>query len=343
MVGYGESLERARRPGWDAAYLDYASLKSLLEEVERLHAIVATAADSSSSTAGITNEGFPTSSTSLLADGDGGKESEMVALLGSPQRRGHRRDASVLSINQNEEEDSVLDEEARYHESTDLKTPLSKLDSSRKNLQLKAYEATEVFLSSLRKEVEKVSLFALSRQGELADAVGALRFNPHLDGSRGDNLSKPLNFIIRHDSKGNMDGGGGGGGGEYGSVHSDATPHSMTSTELDDDQMADELWFLLPSMTLGNRKIGTAAKEGTVTNSSLLFRESLETTAPRPLFAGDAVLRTKSNNNAKGHFEADDEDTTNQTQSLDPFTFIGVELLHLLRFICVNAMVRQRH
>jgi hypothetical protein len=30
-----------------------------------------------------------------------------------------------------------------------------------------------------------------------------------------------------------------------------------------------------------------------------------------------------------------DEGATN----LDPFTLVGVELLHLLRFICVNAMV----
>jgi hypothetical protein len=263
-----------------------------------------------------------------------------------------------VSIDQNEEDSLlVLDEEAHYHESNDLKSSSSPLNDPRQLMKSKAYETTEVFLSTLRKEVEKVSLFALSRQGELADAVGALRFNPHLDGVGGDNLSKSSNLIIRHDSKGNV-------GGDYGSFHSDATPHSMASSELDDEQMADELWFLLPSTNPGSRATGPSSKGGIVSNSSLLFRESLDTTAPRPLFTGDAVLRTKSS--SKGHsmgqtlgnsfegkddnpftpsndLEADDEVSTNQTRSLDPFTFIGVELLHLLRFICVNAMVSQGH
>jgi len=37
MVGYGESLAKARRPGWESAYIEYGNLKSLVEEVERLY------------------------------------------------------------------------------------------------------------------------------------------------------------------------------------------------------------------------------------------------------------------------------------------------------------------
>jgi hypothetical protein len=124
----------------------------------------------------------------------------------------------------------------------------------------------------------------------------------------------------------------------------------------------DELRFLLPSVSPLKRLFENQA---TATNSSLLYRESLITTAPRPLFTGNAVLRTRkgvdmdpivkkevlvrNNKDDKGiHVNRfipsdlvidDNDDDVSNTKTLDPFTFIGVELLHLLRFICVNAMV----
>jgi SPX domain. len=313
MVGYGESLERARRPGWDAAYLDYASLKSLLEEVERLHATVAAAADSSSTAEDDFNANDTSSSSyrgDFLTAASG--ESEMVALLEPSLSHDKGQSTNSTGGASNAPADQAKTSLSIVLEDTEENLPPSSsllTSSPRKLMQLKAYEATEVFLSSLRKEVEKVSLFALSRQGELADAVGALRFNPHLlDGSGGiggDDLSKsshPLfqkNLTIRHDSKGNFR------GCEYGSVEeqeggstcSDNLTTDGHSSESDDGQIANELWFLLPSMTPGYGKIGDCSKEQMTTNSSLLFRESLETTAPRPLFTGDAVLRTKNKKN----------------------------------------------
>jgi len=123
------------------------------------------------------------------------------------------------------------------------------------------------------------------------------------------------------------------------------------------------LWFLLPSIKPGGRKIMTGAGNNTAlpSNSSLLFRESLDTTAPRPLFTGDAILSTKNKDRnepdqvvqslgnvieqqgdiqfLQSNLETErDESDESRIKSLDPYTFIGVELLHLLRFICVNAM-----
>ena len=381
MVRYGESLEKARRPGWDAAYLDYASLKSLLEEVERLHAAATSAGDdingSSSSSyskgdflaaaSGEANDEFEVSDVISSTKGLShrspknmvdAKDSEMVALLGttslSPsQQMGLSSTSMHRASTSNDDQEANLSLKTIAEDVPDKNLVSSTLlNSQRKLIQFKAYEASELFLGTLRKEVEKVSLFALSRQGELADAVGSLRFNPHLDGGRDDPLKFP-NLIIRHDSKCNV-----GGGGEYGSFHSDATPqHSMTSSESEDDPMADELWFLLPSVTPGSRKImGGPGDNTTLTsNSSLLFRESLETTAPRPLFRGDAILRTKNNRNeqdkvgqslgnSSSNLETENEISDESgTKTLDPYTFIGVELLHLLRFICVNAMVRHRY
>lgn len=37
MVGFGSSLRRARRPGWEGAYLDYESLKLLLSQIEAVY------------------------------------------------------------------------------------------------------------------------------------------------------------------------------------------------------------------------------------------------------------------------------------------------------------------
>lgn len=105
MVAYGKKLKKARRVGWEGAYLRYDELKTLLED--QLEAAL------------------------LLCDDD------YEAML----------------------------------------------------------QSRALILESLEQEIEKVSLFVLSRQGELADAVGALRFpNSPLLGSFGveDEVSEPI-------------------------------------------------------------------------------------------------------------------------------------------------------
>jgi hypothetical protein len=382
MVRYGESLEKARRPGWDAAYLDYASLKSLLEEVERLHAATATISvddcnvstsskgDSLAAASGAANESSATEGSSRSPENIIlGKDNEMAALLGSstlPGRKGHSTNTTRGANTTNSTDQTNLSLSIVLEDTEENLPPSTLLNSPKNIIQFKAYEASELFLSTLRKEVEKVSLYALSRQGELADAVGALRFNGDLDG-RVDDLSKsshPLfqkSLTIRHDSKSNV-------GGEYGSLlveHKSSYSETFATegdlSESEDDPMADELWFLLPSLTHSTEE-HIPGKGGAVTNSSLLFRESLETTAPRPLFTGDAVMKTKSNTKRRnplyaassksnvGHeYEEDDTDEKVEMHEreaphncLDPFTILGVELLHLLRFICVNAMVSRK-
>ena len=37
MVGFGSSLRACRRPGWEAAYLDYETLKLLLSQIEAVY------------------------------------------------------------------------------------------------------------------------------------------------------------------------------------------------------------------------------------------------------------------------------------------------------------------
>lgn len=56
----------------------------------------------------------------------------------------------------------------------------------------KARAITERFLGLLRAEVEKVTLFAHARMGELADTVGSLRFPSYDDGTIGNKRDYPL-------------------------------------------------------------------------------------------------------------------------------------------------------
>ncbi len=296
MVGYGESLAKARRPGWESAYIEYGNLKLIVEEVERLY-----------KTLEETPFNSPTASF-------------------------------------NDEKEALLEE------------GMNSLDEA-ETLE-KAAAHSELFLRVLRKQVEKVSLFALSRQGELADAVGSLRFNPYLTGDDGSAMSKdpsfvgePQKLVIRHDSKGNMKQNG-----SYGALsNNNSNISEESSIDVSHSPYVDELSFLLPQVS---RHISDKGD-----NSSLRFRESLDT-APRPLFTGKAVLQIKhadstsplnldefaSNRNGYGAtsngvgnkewMQHDEEKDDKKVPVLDPYTLVGVELLHLLRFICINAMVR---
>lgn len=322
MVGYGESLLKARREGWDAAYLDYKSLKQILGEVERLYDKCDHAAEETSKTSSSTR-----------------RRGEQEALLSS---------SDIIH-----EEAAVLEAGlGGGKKSTESYEPLNRI-AIHQALEVKAHERSEAFLRALRKQVEKVSLFVLSRQGELADTVGEMRFNRFVDQEVADGLSMisrtssdlmenlKENLTVRHDSKGNL-------GREYGSMHgSDSDP--SFHPEMVDAPFVDDLWFLLPNITprTGND----------VNNSSLRLRESLHT-APRPLFSGKAVLKSPGITNSLRQENKDGLEPTEETETewsssplminddndegatnLDPFTLVGVELLHLLRFICVNAMV----
>ena len=431
VVGYDQSTsttahanamsQQARRPGWEQAYIDYESLWSLLEEVEMLYQTSEEEAKRQ------IEPGFSASASfekSKDVDDDVDVDTEHEALLRSAEDGGGGGGIS-------------------YEATNDINNLDSKLSPSEEMTEPaidKAIEHSEHFLRSLRKQVEKVSLFALSRQGGLADAVGSLRFNPYLtSGSDGDlstltrDRDRDPGLTIRHDSKGKntgassssngLGGGGKGGGGKgtsgsYGSMNDysgdtsvDNSNHSGRSTSSDNPSLfMDELSFLLPqiSRVKASASAATADRGGGKENSSLQFRESLDN-APRPMFTGKAILQRgfasetsfttavgmaigigASSSDASGKWKHDsfgnyvkasnsneqtidgsavgggmgmgmgmsmgltsdaevemndvNQDEENKpSPTLDPYTLIGVELLHLLRFICVNAMVSSRY
>ena len=206
MVAYGSTLRRARRPGWEDAYLDYDSLRSLLEEIESL-------CDKKSSTgAMVLPPGYETTE-------------QMVDSL------------------------------------------------------------EEKFILRLRKEIEKVSLFTLSRQGEIAEAVGSLRFSDASD--------LKIQPSISRLPKSSMD-------------DEDDGLEDIETSESYEEEAA-----LLP--------------RGSIVTGPLKTPKPLPKSADapsRPMFRGDVVLAPMRNKSSK----------------TDEYTALGVELLHLLKFVCVNAM-----
>jgi hypothetical protein len=281
MVGYGETLLRSKRPGWESAYINYDNLKSIVEEVERLYQ-------------SLEETPTPTPTASY--------ESEHESLL---------VEEGIVSV----------DEAATLE---------------------KASQLSEQFLRALRNQVEKISLFALSRQGELADAVGSLRFNSHLGGDEEEvEIMEDKKTPILKDSKVST---------SYGSLaitssesNVDSTTNSIEAGSV--SPYVDELSFLLPQIS------SQAADKDGLRGVSEKF--------PRPMFAGKTVLELTerassisnsliaSDMNRDGNGHANDwenEDIGNGKDSsssvvLDPYSLVGVELLHLLRFICVNSMV----
>jgi hypothetical protein len=198
MVAYGDTLRRARRLGWEDAYLNYELLRSLLEEIENLcQSPAASSADDASS---------------------------------------------------------------------------------------QVEDLEEQFLNALRREIEKVSLFTLSRQGEIADAVGALRFR---------NAANSLQIQPSPVSK--------------------VRPEDLEEN-VEEPSFSGEETALLPkgSIVLGPLK-----------TPKPVYRKGQHQEEPRPMFRQDAVPFMQ---------------TTPGGTAADDYAVLGVELLHLLKFICVNAM-----
>jgi len=151
----------------------------------------------------------------------------------------------------------------------------------------------EQFLQKLRKEIEKVSLFTLTRQGEIAEAVGSLRFGPD------SNLTIQPSLLSKHRLVPQVGM----------SVDVDEYPDHDDIPKAPDSYDSEEA-ALLPrgSVVAGPLKTPKPAPKSV--------------SAPRrPMFRNDVMSQVR-----------------NSASTADAYTALGVELLHLLKFVCVNAM-----
>jgi len=218
MVAYGTTLKRSRRLGWEAAYVDYDALRTILERLE--------------------DEGMVTTDESHNGGG-----------------------AATV----------VVDEDL-------------------------ALQLENQFLALLRKEIEKVSLFTLGRQGEIAEAIGSLRFE-----------DDSLTIVARTVP-----------------VPSSTRALQRANSDEEDKAIASQLGeeaALLPSGSIVTGPLKTPSV--TTYRKTLQQQQDNNASASRPLFrARDSLMQTYT----ASPFQA------------DQYTEQGVELLHVLRYICMNAM-----
>ena len=169
---------------------------------------------------------------------------------------------------------------------------------------VRASAITERFRGLLQAEVEKIILFANSRLGELSDTIGSLRYSSYEDGNQEFRRSFP-----------NLDDGG---------------IHPCSSS---DDDEGDDVSYL--SSDDENRKRQaqydqtdedhkkqhkrySSNEKDAATKRQLVYRDRLRVS--RPLFM-------------KAGFLGEDFSLLSAVDETDAFTAIGVELMHLLKFV----------
>jgi hypothetical protein len=217
----------------------------------------------------------------------------------------------------------------------------------------KARAITERFLGLLRAETEKVMLFAQARLGELADTAGSLRFPSFDDGDYGNksrsgsdkrgagSYEYPLSDGGRHPSASSSDDDGAGGRGQF--------PWSDSSDE--DSRVSEQLPKLPNVYSMGGLSDDTDGRTNRTRRGTTHLKMDLKRTS-NPEIKDSETLKAVQRQIA--HF-ADlrndrpvfqrNEQILNEDMLLlsaveeaDGFTAVAVELMHVLRFICVNLI-----
>ena len=220
----------------------------------------------------------------------------------------YMEDSPLLSTNHSNSYTGRCDQSEDFMLQPKMKKKKKKRHSHMRQAHRQAKQLAERFLGLLQSEVEKVSLFALSRQGELADTVGSLRFNDLIDSieSSGGLWNNPCH------------------------TH----PSSSSSSENDGDGSSD---------SANDRRHSIVRKRGRKRNESTGLHH-VRSRAMQGETARQRNLNSRHVQHSRPLFHRSDlivaEDLMISTgvDEIDAYTCVGVELLHLLRFICVNAM-----
>lgn len=269
MVGYGASLRRARREGWHDAYINYDRLKKILKDINSVYNDLDTVSSTSHHfTPATSYDDAPVATT----------VGEETSLLETGRPRAPSDPTCTHDV-------------GAATEATDDSTDQKLEDAHRR-----ARELAGKFLDLLHSEVEKVFLFSLARQGEIADAVGSLRYA---------DAPVPLRMSV-------------------GTVRSSSLlefGRESTGDDEEEDEEDEDDGFGTGDIALGE----TAA---------LLPRTSIRLPSQA---SPPHAIRKQVGNQERALFQGDGL-FTGALNDLDSYSALGVELLHLLRFVCVNAM-----
>ena len=198
----------------------------------------------------------------------------------------------------------------------------------------KARAITERFLGLLRAEVEKVTLFAQSRLGELADTAGSLRFPSHEDSDYGSFSRSAAEHAL-----------------------SDSGMHPSASSSEDEregrvpwsDSSADTEEIkprtVSPSY-IHTTELFSKGSHQEIRDKKKELRIPIKKTVPRPTSASVqrqiqnfAELRSRMPIFQRmDHIVGEDLLLLSAVDEADGYTAVGVELMHVLRYICVNVI-----
>ncbi len=229
----------------------------------------------------------------------------------------------------------------------------------------KSRAITERFLGLLRAEVEKVTLFAQARLGELADTAGSLRFlssdeNMGMYSTNKNSYDYPLSDGGIHPSASSSSDEGAGGG--YHSNNKGGFPWSDSSSEDEIGSKASQSARLDIAQTFSSADGYSTRTDhrGNLTEPSTFssFRNKItqvsEVRRPgRPTFT-ETQEKFEATTRKIAHFQeirrerdifqrnddivGEDLLLISAVDEADAFSAVGVELLHILKYICVNLI-----
>ena len=234
----------------------------------------------------------------------------------------------------------------------------------------KSRAITERFLGLLRAEVEKVTLFAQARLGELADTAGSLRFlssdeTMGMEATHTGSYDYPLSDGGIHPSASSSSDEGAGGG-QYYHKNKGGFPWSDSSSEDEVRSKASGAGRLDIAQTFSSTD-GYSAKtdpRGNISERSTFstYREEIPSMLPsmsgerspqRPAFT-ETLEKFEATTRKIAHFQeirrersifqrndyivGEDLLLMTAVDEADAFSAVGVELLHILKYICVNLI-----
>ena len=220
----------------------------------------------------------------------------------------------------------------------------------------KARSITERFLGLLRAEVEKVTLFAQSRLGELADTAGSLRFPSADESEFGSFSSRPRRGGYEHPlSDGGMHPSASSSDDEHGtgtfpwsdSSDDESDAGSRPATSPHGFGREDHRTFSagnMSSMTdqaanLTKHRMSSMSRESNRQEQMpTKSRNSTYTAAQRQISHFTAIRCEKPTFQRYDHIVGEDLLLLSAVDEADGYTAVGVELMHVLRFICVNVI-----
>lgn len=186
----------------------------------------------------------------------------------------------------------------------------------------------------LQSEIEKVSLFALARVGELSDTVGNLRF--------GD--TKVLsNEVQQSRNLANMEVGGRHRSRSRNRSYSQSSNSSNSSNESDNNYEAStpaEITNAFPQARPKSASLPAAPSSSG--NHSSYYHHHLQNNPPSSFYSHEDLHNTNQRPMFTDHFLGEESILVSAVDEVDAYVQVGIEVLHLLRYICVNAMAARK-